>query len=190
MRRLLIIVLLFIICIGAFASPARYGRVMLTQPDGTCFYALFRGDEFIKIKTTESGESIIQESDGWWCYANYDNNGLRTSTGYHVGKVVPSDILSASRNIPYAILSNRAVELRAEAEYRRFQRNGELLRLQSVNEFQTEKAGLVILVQFNGGETEKFQTPDPKSKFTALLTQNGYSVNGATGSAKEYFDQH
>ena len=49
MRRLLIIVLLFIICIGAFASPARYGRVMLTQPDGTCFYALFRGDEFIKI---------------------------------------------------------------------------------------------------------------------------------------------
>lgn len=189
MRRLLIIVLLFIICIGAFASPARYGRVMLTQPDGTCFYALFRGDEFIKIKTTESGESIIQESDGWWCYANYDNNGLRTSTGYHVGKVVPSDILSASRNIPYAILSNRAVELRAEAEYRRFQRNGELLRLQSVNEFQAEKAGLVILVQFNGGETEKFQTPDPKSKFTALLTQNGYSVNGATGSAKEYFDQ-
>ena len=109
MRKFLLAICLIVIYIAAIASPARVGRLLLTQPDGSSFYAVFSGDEFMKIKTTESGESIIQESDGWWCYASYDNVGLRTSTGYHVGKVAPSDILSASRNIPYAILSNRAL---------------------------------------------------------------------------------
>ena len=143
----------------------------------------------MKIKTTESGESIIQDEDGWWSYAVYDASGQKKSTGYHVGSVSPESILGQSRNIPYDMLVRRANQKRREANYRRLQRMPSPMRL-SANTFadQKNKAALVILAQFKGDD-EKFKDADAKGKFTAMLTQNGYSYNGATGCAKEYFDQ-
>ena len=40
-----------ILSLAALAGPARRGPIPLTQPDGTTFNALFRGDEFMKIKS-------------------------------------------------------------------------------------------------------------------------------------------
>ena len=68
----------FIICLimlffsmDALCIPARRSPVYLTQPDGSIFQAQLKGDEFTRIKTTASGHAIIQDSDGWWCYARY-----------------------------------------------------------------------------------------------------------------------
>lgn len=165
------------------ASPARFSRVLLTQPDGSTFYAHVSGDEFMKIKTTESGEAIIQDADGWWSYAKYDVDGNKTSSGCHVGDKAQGSILADSRYIPYDILSYRAAKKRTQAELIRVQYTDRQRSMKASS--QQNKAGLVILAQFSGNN-EKFKYT--KNDFVAMLTQKGYSVNGATGSAKEYFD--
>ena len=48
-----------------------------------------------------------------------------------------------------------------------------------------KKHFLVILVEFSN---KQFSTSaDPQAAFTALLNENGYSVNGGTGSARDYY---
>ena len=184
MRRILFAVLMSFVCLGIYARPARVGKIAMTQPDGTRFYAVFSGDEYVKIKMTETGESIIQDADGWWCYAVYDSSGRKTSTGYHVGSSAPVNVLESSRNVPYDVLSDRAAAAKRKVQYNRLNRSVAPYRLQAVAD-QSDKAGLIILAQFKDAE-EKFKMD--KSDFVAMLTQTGYSVNGATGSAKEYFD--
>lgn len=184
MRRFLTALMALFIYTAASAGPARPGKILLTQPDGSRFYAVFAGDEFMKIKMTEAGEAIIQDGDGWWCYAQYDSKGVKTSTGCRVGQTV--QIPDGTRNIPYDILSRRAAGKRRMAELSRTFRLESRVRLQSKDAEKKNKAGLVILVQFAGTD-EKFKFS--KENFVNMLTQEGYSVNGATGSAKEYFDQ-
>ena len=55
----------------------------------------------MNIKTTADGHAIIKDEDGWWCYAAFEPDGGRKSSGIHVGHRTTHDILNASRNIPY-----------------------------------------------------------------------------------------
>lgn len=174
--------LLFLLCWEALCIPARRAPVNLTQPDGSVFPAYIKGDEFTRIKTTADGHAIIQDKDGWWCYAEYDADGSRRSTGWKVGKDVPSSVLAVSRDIPFGVLSEKAATLRAalqtdEAMLRRMKR------VPQTRQGSVVKHGLVILADFSD---VKFK--HTKEDFEKLLTEEGYSVNGATGSAKEYFD--
>ena len=99
-RASLVCMLAILLASLSSASPARQGRMVLTQPDGSTFSAIMQGDEFTRIKTTTDGAAIIQESDGWWCYAVYDDDGTKRSSGHHIGKDVPEAVISASRLIP------------------------------------------------------------------------------------------
>ena len=183
MRRFLTALMALFIYTAASAGPARPGKILLTQPDGSKFYAVFAGDEFMKIKMTEAGEAIVQDEDGWWSYATYDFQGKKVSTGCHVGS---SSVPAGCTYIPYDMLSARAFNKKRAAERARMQRMESRMMLQGENLSQKNKAGLVILAQFQR-ENEKFHFS--KDNFVQMLTQNGYSYNGATGSAKEYFDQ-
>lgn len=158
------------------ASPARHSVVYLRQPDGTVFQAKIRGDEFTRIKTDAEGHAIIQDQDGWWHYALYREDGTKRSSGWKVGKEAPSEVLSESARIPYARLSELAKDRRRAVRHRPMTRSTE-------SEETQIKHGLVLLANF---KDVKFQ--HTKEEFQNLLTEEGYSVNGATGSAKEYFD--
>ncbi len=158
------------------ASPARHSVVYLRQPDGTVFQAKIRGDEFTRIKTDAEGHAIIQDQDGWWHYAVYNGDGTKRSSGWKVGKEAPSEVLSESALIPYARLSELAMDRRRALQHRPMTRSTE-------SEDTHIKHGLVLLANF---KDVKFQ--HTKEEFQNLLTEEGYSVNGATGSAKEYFD--
>ena len=82
--------------------------MILTQPDGSSFTAVFKGDEFIRIKTTTDGHAIMQNEEGWWCYATYDNGGNRICTDIKVGDTTSGNIPSESQEIPYRLLSQKA----------------------------------------------------------------------------------
>ena len=75
-----------------------------------------KGDEFTRIKTDLSGNAIIQDNDGWWNYAIYNEDGTKSSSGWRVGSQVSSDILSASRNIPYRKLAENAQKRRRDIQ--------------------------------------------------------------------------
>lgn len=180
-------IILILTAILSAARPSRPGNVTFVQPDGTTFVGKCIGDEFMKVRMTLEGHSIIKDNDGWWCYENYDSDGAGYSTGHRVGTSAPSYILAGSRQIPYSQMQARSQSRRSvlqDPETEPF-----LRRINATAEQMTKsgdvpvKHGLVILAQY---KDVHFQYE--KSHFVDLLTKQGYNLNGATGSAKEYFN--
>lgn len=167
-----------------YCGPVRNGDAVYSQPDGSTFAAKVKGDEWTRIRTTADGHVIAKDSDGWWCYGKYDQEGRLECTEHIVGHAVPSEILSASRFIPYAALARKARERRMEVSMK----NEEALRqCRQANSMATRstssvnhKKGLAILAQF---QDVKFTYS--KEDFHKLLNEKGY--NG-TGSAKDYYE--
>lgn len=184
-KRLIIYLLSLLTIATAYGAPARKGAVLMTQPDGMTFLSYLQGDEFTKIRKTAQGHAIMQGSDGWWYYAVYDRDGLRRSSGYAVGSETPSEILAQSMAIPYRALSERAALRRWDAA--RFAASEILSTRQKVSTHTKSgpatKHGLVILAQY-----KDISFRHTREDFTRLLTEEGYSLNGATGSAIEYFN--
>ena len=189
-KHIILTSILILIWAASHAGPAGNRRVCLTQPDGSTFQAWIKGDEHTRIKTDDSGHAIIQDTDGWWHYAIYSDEGWKTASGWKVGSDAPHDILSRSMNIPYGRLSEAAREHRGkdmvvseEPILKRMQAHSGAQTKSSSSEGALKKHGLVILANF---KDVKFK--HAKGEFEKLLTEEGYSVNGATGSVKEYFD--
>ncbi len=181
-------ILFLLLSLTAHSGPARKGPVYLTQPDGTSFCAKIRGDEFMKIITTEEGNSIIQDRDGWWCYAYYDAEGMKFSSGRRIGAAVPAEVVGRSRMIPYDRLSanagmKRKAVKKEETPIMRRILNQRGAGTKTADGNPVTKHGIIILAQFRD---EKFT--HTRKDFISLLTQKGYDHNGATGCAKEYFD--
>lgn len=182
--RIFITTLLFFFIAGSiYAGPARRGRMTLIQPDGSSFTALFKGDEFTKIKTTTDGHAIIQDKDGWWCYAAYDSQGNKTGSGFKVGDKVPGEVIAQSRSIPYGVLSAAAAE-RKTRKIKSLSKVRMGLMNQTVDTTTVKvRKGLIILADF-----QDIRFTYTKEDFEAMIFQEGYNINGATGSAKEYFE--
>ncbi len=187
-HKLALSILVLFISFSAHSGPARKGPIYLVQPDGTTFIARIRGDEFKKTVTTENGNSVIQEAEGWWCYAYYDESGRKTSSGHRVGADAPASVIAASTNIPPASLFSvprlKRMQIKDGREpimRRMFRQKG--IDTKVMNSGPVTKHGLIILAQFRN---EKFT--HTREDFVNMLTQSGYNRNGATGSAKEYFD--
>ena len=191
LKRFFLLVFAIVCSLSAYSKPAKPGRICLSQPDGTVFHARIYGDEMMRIKVTEEGAAIVQDKDGWWCYAEYDAMGFKVSTGCRVGGPVSPDVILRSSDIPYERLAGSVSARRAlaadEVEMERglLQRMRALTRNSTDTEGPTVKKGLVILVQFKG-ENERFTYT--KEDFVNMLMQEGYSSFGADGSVKEYFD--
>lgn len=188
LRNIITYIAAFLFGITAFAGPAGKSPVYLRQPDGTTFQASIKGDEFVRIKTTATGQAVIQDSDGWWCYAIYSEDGTKASSGWRVGEETPADVISASSRIPYPRLSERAMEHRkasyefiGEPIFRKMKAQGKAMT--KAGSEPVTKHALVILAEFKDVPFDY-----SREDFISLLTEEGYSVNGATGSAKEYFD--
>lgn len=169
-----------LMCASAAAGPAKSGLLSLYQPDGSTFGAYFRGDEFMKIKTTADGHAIMQDREGWWCYAEYGSDGNICCTGYRVGSRTPAEVLAASLGIPYKKLAEKALARRRVTDGKAA---GKMFRTRAGGEAPQQKHGLVILAQY---QDTKFKYD--RKDFIDMLTKEGYSLNGATGSAKEYFE--
>ena len=169
----------------SMARPARKGKIAFMQPDGSSFVGSITGDEFFRLKMTESGESIIQDEDGWWCYAAYDALGNKYSSGVKVGA---SDIAAktASRQIPYAQLIQRATARRAEFDNElalKREKMRKSMTLTKAGAGPVEKHGIIILAAYSD-----VAFTYSKQNFVDMMNQSGYSYNGATGSAKDYFE--
>lgn len=176
------LVMLLFLTVPASAGPVRDMTATYTQPDGSTFPVLVKGDEWSCIRTTTEGCAIIRDEDGWWCYGIYDSEGRLSSTGHRVGQA-PASVISASGNIPYEVLARRA------GERRNVGRESVLNMLEGIRKSavrtkaggsKIQKRGLALLVEFSD---VKFKYT--KEDFIRLLNEKGY--NG-TGSAKDYYE--
>lgn len=167
----------------AAAGPVADIRATYRQPDGTSFTVQISGDEWIKIRTTADGCTIARDEKGWWCYGSYDEEGRLTPTEYRIGSPAPAAVISASRNIPYRHLAERASARRSvgstnsTALLNGIQKQAAATKSGAAD---VTKKGLALLVQFSDTEF----TYD-KEDFVKMLNEKGYK---GTGSAKDYFE--
>ena len=169
------LILLISLCFAPALSavPARKGLLILRQPDGTQIRAYLSGDEFGHIMMTEDGCSLVQDAEGWWCYARYDFFGHRLNTGEHAGDPgAPATVVAASRSIPYDLLRKKRTVRHSRrnnflAQERARTRAGENGRI---------RHGLIILAQF------------PDLNFTYTKDDFERIINGsASTTALSYF---
>jgi immune inhibitor A len=156
--------------------------VQITQPDGTVLTVRIHGDEFHHIKTTVDGYLVKQNAKGFWTYASQDATG----------KITPSDVIArdvssrSAQDIQFlkSLKNSSSVSLqRVKASGRQFQKPQLSVR-KNAFPLTNSPRSLVILVNFSD---KSFVTSSAQSAFTNLLNQSGYSANGATGSARDYF---
>lgn len=177
--------LMLFVSVMASAGPVRNKSCILVQPDGTSFMAVISGDEFLRIKKTADGCAVIQDESGWWCYAEYDADGGKISSGHRVGSATPAEVLSKSRHIPFARLAQLAADAKRKAPISDALRFVEPV-LTKFGETPSEpavKRGIVIPAQF-ANMSFRYSRED----FEALLNADSYTRDGAVGSAKKYFN--
>ena len=165
---------------SVFAVRAIPFPVKVTQPDGSQLTIRLRGDEHGHYQTTDDGYLVKQNAKGYYVYGTLNANG-----------VIVEDTIVAK---------NAAKRSTSEVQYLKNKSNATLqvkILQQKKSKFQVpgtarRKAypligspkALVILANF---KDKAFGVPSPQASFQNLVTQPGYSANGGTGSAKDYF---
>ena len=151
--------------VRAYPNP-----VTVTQPDGTRIRIQVHGDEFFNYKTTDDGYLVAGKSDGYYYYADYNSGNLKI-TNTRVGSKPAA--LAGTRGVPQDVVQK--VSSQNRAKFARATRAPGL-----ANNFPAK--GLVILVGYKDQAFAK-----PLTNFDNMLNQQGYSDNGATGSARDYY---
>ena len=176
----------------AYAVKAYPYPIQVIQPDGSVITIQKHGDEFLNW-TTSSGRLVKQGIDGFYYLANFSSQGTVETTKTRVRQAVAPQGISTIT--PPAAAYERARERWAEFA-RMFSGRSHLSRLNaaapaSKSSFQTISSGntkfLTILVQFSD---LTFSSANPQNDFFNLLNLDGYAVNGATGSAWNYFHEN
>lgn len=158
------------------AKPACGWILTLHQPDGTVVQVRLRGDEFAHVMTDLQGHTLVQNGDGYWCYALYSPDGSSHSSGYIAGADAPGHILSASAYVPEAAMSLAAsIRRRSVAAGRR----AAAMKMSAMKEVRSAAASvktLILLAQYSDVKM-KYTRDD----FVSLMTSGD-------GCAKKYME--
>lgn len=147
------------------AIPAQPHPVTVRQSDGSYITLKIFGDENFHYMTDMSGY-IVAESAGTYYYASYTVNGELVISE----KKVSAGTVGISRQIPEFIrLNTNNIEI--EGLKTNFPTTGKI-------------KSIVILADFTD---KKFSIPSPADYFSRMLNERGFSENGATGSAFDYY---
>ena len=165
------------------AVPATPFPVKITQPDGSIITVRIHGDEFFNYKTTLDGYALIPDAAGILNYAKLNSIGNLVSTSIRATEIEKRSttenrfIVSLNKNLDLSNLNIKGRAIKAQQKA-----------LSSVPQKSYPLTGahksIVILVNFTD---KSFITASPKTAYTNLLNQSGYSTNGGTGSANDYF---
>lgn len=140
------------------AAPAKRRMITFTQPDGSTFRGYVIGDEFCHIRTNAEGGVIAKDADGWWKPVSSPTDGGIFPKTSEKRRIFNE--ITSRKPMTAGLLSQNAAEGTAQ-----------------------KKNGIVILAQF-----KDVPFTYTRQNFVDMLTLEGYSFNGADGSAKDYFN--
>lgn len=167
----------------AFAVPAFPYPVKIVQPDGTVLTIKLHGDEHFRYKTTLDGYLVVSDDEGLYSYAKTNTDGRLINSGIKAKSLenrTKNDV-KLLREIPNDSTYRKIAIKNRQAKISSYKSSSV-----SRNAFPLTGSpkSLVILVNFSD---LSFKINSPKEAFTDLLNKEGYSDNGATGSARDYF---
>ncbi|MDR0828829.1 MAG: M6 family metalloprotease domain-containing protein [Prevotellaceae bacterium] len=175
----LLFALQFVAICSLQAVPAYPLPIQITQPDGTLLTIQLHGDEHFSYTTTKDGYLLKQNAVGAYEYAQFVENKI-VSIGVLARDIRTKQEIKAisTLNKKMPVSEETIRTLRSKSPYKTPERQN-----LTPNPLRGSKKGIVILVNF----TDK-SFVHTKTEFNNLLNQTGYSANGATGSAREYFE--
>lgn len=174
------------------AVPAYNKAVNVTLPDGSQLTLRLVGDEFFHYKLTTDGYQVVQGSDGYYYYYTPQSASTRSAnTGTRASN--PSNRTSQEKSYLRGISTGVNQEYYqagiAVAKMKREAMNSQaaLTRVAAPTASGTMQVGIkgiIILAEF---QDVKFQSSHTQATFERLVNEEGYSDNGAIGSARDYY---
>lgn len=179
----LLMVLLTLSILPGMAVRAYYQTIQVRQPDGSTLQTRLNGDEHFHYRTTADGYLIAEDSLGVFKYATVSNNNILVSS--YIARDVNKRTASEAAYLKTINKDEVRASLRAKTK-------SAVAKVRSMVASRPQKAyplngspkALVILANFSD---KSFVVTSPQTSFQNLVTQSGYSANGGTGSAKDYF---
>ncbi len=188
MRRIKFLISLCLITLNLLAIPAKKGVIKVVTADSDTIGILLYGDENHSFRTTEDGYLIKEGSDGNYYYAELKNSVV-TCTSIKVTDVElrSTEVNRELEKIGKCDFEKMTAVAKAKMENKRMS-VPPVNRQKGVSKsakatMTTGSKGLVILVSYSDLD---FSTT--KENISDLLNKKGYNYNGATGSAKDYFE--
>ncbi|MBN2765035.1 MAG: M6 family metalloprotease domain-containing protein [Paludibacteraceae bacterium] len=171
------LVVMLVIPMQLNAIKAYPHAVEVKQPDGKTITVKLNGDEFRRYYTTEDGYALHKNARGYFVYS-------AITTEEVVARNPSARTLREITLLENIREANTAVIQRQKAAGSVNPRAKAMNAIQAGFPLNGSPKTLVILVNFSD---KSFVVPDVQTAFNNLLNQSGYSANGATGSAKDYF---
>ena len=178
-----LIIFSLLICLGQniYAVPAYPHPVEYTLPDGSTLTIILKGDEKIRWATTEDGYTILRNDAGFFEYAIKTTKGDLQLSGIYANNVKNRSLKEDN------LLKTISKELTYSDSQKQVMRD--LWKINDDNK-DARKAYpttgdsklLCILIGFSDLAFTK-----TKEDFEFLFNQQGYDLNGATGSMKDYY---
>ena len=172
--------------ISAYAVPALPRLITVKQSDGSTITIRIHGDEKFHYTTTSDGYLVVQKN-GVYYHATADASGLRVTD---IKANDPSKRSGAESDLLFFKSKGIPQQFKESAIARLSSSYKPLPLGQGLNTgFPTkgEIRTLVLLVNF---KDQSFESETAQQDFHNLLNEEGYSQNGATGSAKDYYLQN
>lgn len=143
----------------------------ITQPDGSTLTITVHGDEFLNWITV-GNRLVAKGADGYYYYATFNADGSKTISATRATNSATQFTTTAIKP-PFQAVQTANMR---RAQRRQIEQNSEI----SIG----SKRFLVLLIEFSD---LKFTVDNPTQAFHDLLNQEGYSLNGATGSSRDYY---
>lgn len=194
LQRLLFATLISAGCCQEVAAIRAYPYpILMKQPDGTTLLVRIQGDENFHFVTSADGYLLGKDPEGFFRYVDYDKKtGRKTLTAQRAHNATDRTAaerqvlsrLQAATLVNRDLLARKPLTLKAPARtlgrnivspVRKVGANGKA-------EEAHESQYLVILVNFQDSTMRH-----TRSDFDRWLNEKDYSVNGGTGSVKDYY---
>lgn len=159
---------------AAYAVKAYPHPVTVKQPDGTTLTIQIHGDEFLNW-TTVGNRLVAMGEDGYYYYASFNADGTKSLSTTRAKNSTVSLNGASTVKPPQAAIAAANIKRQVMAKIG----NSDLAI--GSNHF------LVMLIE---AQDVRFTVPDANAAFTRMLNEEGYSENGATGSAYDFYNSN
>jgi len=194
MKKLLLFAIAMLCTSMAMAIPAHPGLKKVTQPDGTTLTIRLVGDEYLNFRTTADGYTIVSRADGFYAYAQLDDEGRLQPTDRIARDAETRSAEDAAwlqgikKRLCPAKSGSAAFEQQAEMA-RRTQTRAATARHKSEYDYDNFR-GLILLVEYNDRKFSREDYPDIVADMVNKEDYTGYDntpLGKYTGSVRDYF---
>lgn len=179
--------------VSLWAIPAHPGTRKVQQPDGTYVTIRLVGDEWCHFHTTTDGYSVVQDSRGYYVYAENKDGRLQATAcvAHDEGDRTASEreYLSTVNKYQAPAIPEQVQQLRSKIQLRQ-QQTLTSRRSQMYHYDYNNFKGLIILVQFNDREFSRADYPQILDDMVNKENYTGYDRQQFTGSVRDYFSDN